>query len=71
MHGEEVAKEQKRHTTSVEDVQDAASARTEGDKEQDAAGGGGQEGVAVCGKIHCGGGSRPACQWNAEEGDKE
>ena len=56
--GTVVAKEQKR-TTSVEAVQDAANARKEGDKEQDAAGGGGQ-GVAVRGKICCGGGSRPA-----------
>jgi hypothetical protein len=68
---EEVAKEQQKRTTAVEDVQDAANARKEGDKEQDAAGGGVQEGVAVRGKIQCGGGSRPALQWIAAEGDKE
>ena len=64
-----VAKEQKR-TTSMEAVQDAAAAGKEGDKDQDADGGGGQE-VAVRENIHCGEGPRPATHWKAVEGEKE
>jgi hypothetical protein len=54
----------------MEAVQDAAAAGKEGDKDQDADGGGGQE-VAVRENIHCGEGPRPATHWKAVEGEKE
>jgi hypothetical protein len=56
---------------SVEAVQDAAAAAgKEGDKGRRRREGG-EQGVAVCEKIHCGGGSRAVTHWDAAEGDKE